>query len=55
VAHHRRESVEDAKTEVIIGATGPAARYWLSSAAQLVLGTRFKIVTSYDGGNSVNL
>lgn len=51
------KSVEDAKkTEVIMGATGASGTMaGYPALLNSVLGTKFKIVTGYDGGNSVNL
>jgi tripartite-type tricarboxylate transporter receptor subunit TctC len=43
-------------TELIVGATGPSAdTYQFPKIANGVLGTRFKIVTGYPGGNDVDL
>lgn len=51
------KTIEDAKNkEVIMGATGAGGNF--AGHVQLlnsVLGTRFRIVTGYDGGNSINL
>jgi tripartite-type tricarboxylate transporter receptor subunit TctC len=42
--------------ELIVGATGPSAdTYQFPKIANGVLGTRFKIVTGYPGGNDVDL
>jgi tripartite-type tricarboxylate transporter receptor subunit TctC len=51
------KSVEDARnTEVIMGATGASGTMaGYPALLNSVLGTKFKIVTGYDGGNSVNL
>ena len=51
------KSVEDAKKiEVIMGATGAGGTMaGYPALLNTVLGTKFKIVTGYDGGNSVNL
>jgi tripartite-type tricarboxylate transporter receptor subunit TctC len=51
------KSVEDArKTEVIMGATGASGTMaGYPALLNSMLGTKFKIVTGYDGGNSVNL
>jgi tripartite-type tricarboxylate transporter receptor subunit TctC len=48
---------EDAKTRVlVVGATGPSAdTYQFPKITNAVLGTRFKIVTGYPGGNDVDL
>jgi tripartite-type tricarboxylate transporter receptor subunit TctC len=51
------KTIEDAKKkEVIMGATGAGGNF-AGHVALLnsVLGTKFKIVTGYDGGNSINL
>jgi len=50
-------SVEDArKKEVVAGATGRGAiTYFYPAMMNELLGTRFKIVTGYPGGNEVNL
>jgi tripartite-type tricarboxylate transporter receptor subunit TctC len=43
-------------SELIVGATGPSAdTYQFPKIANGVLGTRFKIVTGYPGGNDVDL
>lgn len=50
-------TIEDAKRiEVVMGATGAGGNF-AGHVALLnsVLGTKFKIVTGYDGGNSINL
>jgi tripartite-type tricarboxylate transporter receptor subunit TctC len=44
------------KRELVVGATGPSAdTYQFPKIANAVLGTRFKIVTGYPGGNDVDL
>lgn len=51
------KTIEDAKkTEVVMGATGAGGNF-AGHVALLnsVLGTKFKIVTGYDGGGSINL
>lgn len=50
-------SVEDAKQrDVTVGATGiGSGSYYYPFAANIVGGTRFKIVTGYPGGNDVNI
>jgi len=51
------KTIEDAKKiEVVMGATGAGGNF-AGHVALLnsVLGTKFKIVTGYDGGNSINL
>jgi tripartite-type tricarboxylate transporter receptor subunit TctC len=50
-------SIEKVKTkELIVGATGPSAdTYQFPKIANGVLGTKFKIVTGYPGGNDVDL
>ena len=51
------KTIEDAKVkEVIMGATGAGGTMaGYPALLNSVLGTKFKIVTGYDGGNSVNL
>ncbi len=51
------KTIDDArKTEVVIGATGAGGTMaGYPSLLNSMLGTRFKIVTGYDGGNSVNM
>jgi tripartite-type tricarboxylate transporter receptor subunit TctC len=48
---------EDARRhELVVGATGPSAdTYQFPKIANAVLGTKFKIVTGYPGGNDVDL
>src|SRR5215213_1142021 len=50
-------SVEDArKREIVAGASGKGAiTYTLPAVMNEVLGTKFKIVTGYTGGNQINL
>ena len=50
-------SVDDAKQrEIVVGATGKGAiTYTLPAVMNEVLGTKFKIVTGYAGGNPINL
>lgn len=50
-------SIEQVKIkELIVGATGPSAdTYQFPKIANGVLGTKFKIVTGYPGGNDVDL
>jgi tripartite-type tricarboxylate transporter receptor subunit TctC len=44
------------KRELIVGATGPSTdTYQFPKIANAVLGTKFKIVTGYTGGNDVDL
>jgi tripartite-type tricarboxylate transporter receptor subunit TctC len=43
-------------TELLVGATGPSAdTYQFPKIANAVLGTKFKIITGYPGGNDVDL
>jgi tripartite-type tricarboxylate transporter receptor subunit TctC len=48
---------EDARTHVlVVGASGPSAdSYQMPKVANAVLGTKFKIVTGYPGGNDIDL
>ncbi|MGE5538605.1 MAG: Bug family tripartite tricarboxylate transporter substrate binding protein [Gemmatimonas sp.] len=50
-------SVADAKTrEVVVGASGRGAiTYVFPAVMNAILGTKFKIVTGYEGGNAINL
>jgi tripartite-type tricarboxylate transporter receptor subunit TctC len=50
-------SIEDArKREIVAGASGKGAiTYTLPAVMNEVLGTKFKIVTGYTGGNQINL
>jgi tripartite-type tricarboxylate transporter receptor subunit TctC len=41
--------------ELSLGATGPNTSAWYGMAMNAMLGTRFKIITGYPGGNDVNL
>jgi tripartite-type tricarboxylate transporter receptor subunit TctC len=44
------------KTELVVGATGPAAdTVQFPKIANAVLGTRFKIIAGYPGGNDIDL
>ena len=43
------------KKEVVIGATGPNTSSQMAQLTNALLGTRFKIVTGYPGGNDINL
>ena len=51
------QSIDDArKREIVAGASGKGAiTYTLPAVMNEVLGTRFKIVTGYTGGNQINL
>ena len=51
------KSIEEARArEVVVGATGRGAiTYMLPAMLNEILGTKFKIVTGYPGGNDVNL
>jgi tripartite-type tricarboxylate transporter receptor subunit TctC len=53
----KAHTIEEAKTnEVIIGATGPSSpTYIVPALMNKFLGTKFKIVTGYEGGNQINL
>ena len=49
-------SLDDAKTrEVVVGANGITASAQYPQALNVLLGTRFKIITGYPGGNEINL
>ena len=49
-------SVEDArKKEVIVASTGPNTSSQIPYAMNAALGTRFKVVSGYPGGNEMNL
>ena len=50
-------SFEDARQrELVVGATGPSAdTYQFPKITNAVLGTKFKIVTGYPGGNDIDL
>ncbi len=41
--------------ELSLGATGPNTSAWYGMAMNAMLGTKFKIITGYPGGNDVNL
>ena len=50
------KTIEDAKTrEVTMGATGGSTSSQYPKAMNALLGTRFKIILGYPGGNDVNL
>jgi tripartite-type tricarboxylate transporter receptor subunit TctC len=50
------KSVEDAtRTEVLIGSTGPNTSSQIPLAMNATLGTKFKLVSGYPGGNDMNL
>lgn len=50
------KTIEDARrTEVVIGATGNNTSAQYPIVMNAVLGTRFKVVTGYPGGNDINL
>jgi tripartite-type tricarboxylate transporter receptor subunit TctC len=50
------KTVEDArKTEVIVGSTGPNTSSQIALAMNATLGTKFKVVTGYPGGNEINM
>jgi tripartite-type tricarboxylate transporter receptor subunit TctC len=51
------KGVDDVKTrETVAGASGKGAiTYTLPTVMNLVLGTKFKVVTGYQGGNRINL
>jgi tripartite-type tricarboxylate transporter receptor subunit TctC len=47
---------EQAKDKVLsLGATGPNTSAWYGMAMNAMLGTKFKIITGYPGGNDINL
>lgn len=49
-------TVEDArKKEVIVGSTGPNTSSQIALAMNATLGTKFKVVTGYPGGNEINM
>lgn len=49
-------SVDDArKKEVIVGSTGPNTSSQIPYAMNATLGTKFKVVTGYPGGNEINM
>jgi tripartite-type tricarboxylate transporter receptor subunit TctC len=41
--------------ELTLGATGPNTSAWYGMAMNAMLGTKFKIITGYPGGNDINL
>jgi tripartite-type tricarboxylate transporter receptor subunit TctC len=50
------KTIEDARQkEVIVGATGPNTSAQLPQVMNAILGTKFKIVSGYPGGNEMNL
>jgi tripartite-type tricarboxylate transporter receptor subunit TctC len=50
------KAIDDAKTrEVTMGATGGSTSSQYPKAMNSVLGTKFKIITGYPGGNDINL
>ena len=50
------KTIEEAtKKEVIVGATGPNTSAQLPQVMNAILGTKFKIVSGYKGGNEMNL
>jgi tripartite-type tricarboxylate transporter receptor subunit TctC len=50
------KTIEDAKkTEVLIGSTGPNTSAQIPLAMNATLGTKFKLVSGYPGGNDMNL
>ena len=50
------KTIEDAKTqEVTVGSTGASTSSQYATAMNALIGTRFKLVTGYPGGNDVNL
>jgi tripartite-type tricarboxylate transporter receptor subunit TctC len=51
------KSIDDVKTrETVAGASGKGAiTYTLPTVMNMVLGTKFKVVTGYQGGNRINL
>ncbi len=50
------KTVEQARQkEVIVGSTGPNTSSQIALAMNATLGTKFKIVTGYPGGNEINL
>jgi tripartite-type tricarboxylate transporter receptor subunit TctC len=50
------KTVEDArKKEVIVGSTGPNTSSQIALAMNATLGTKFKVVTGYPGGNEINM
>ena len=57
LAHRRRQSIEDArKKEIVVGATARGGIiYTYPALMNELLGTKFKIVTGYSGGNEINI
>ncbi len=58
LAHDRRHQLRSSvlERELVVGASGPAAdTYQFPKIANGVLGTKFKIVTGYPGGNDIDL
>lgn len=50
------KTIDEAKQkEVIVGATGPNTSAQLPQVMNAILGTKFKIVSGYPGGNEMNL
>ncbi|MDB5507764.1 MAG: Tripartite-type tricarboxylate transporter, receptor component TctC [Hyphomicrobiales bacterium] len=50
------KTIDEAKQkEVIVGATGPNTSAQLPQVMNAILGTKFKIVSGYKGGNEMNL
>lgn len=50
------KTIEDAtKTEIAIGATGGSTSSQYPKAMNAILGTKFKIIVGYPGGNDINL
>lgn len=50
------KTIDDAKQkEVIVGATGPNTSAQLPQVMNAILGTKFRIVSGYPGGNEMNL
>jgi tripartite-type tricarboxylate transporter receptor subunit TctC len=51
------KTLDDAKkVELKMGSSGAGAgNFWIPSLANAVLGTKFKLVTGYPGGNEINL
>ncbi|MDP2355016.1 MAG: tripartite tricarboxylate transporter substrate-binding protein [Beijerinckiaceae bacterium] len=50
------KTIEDAKTqEVTVGSTGASTSSQYAIAMNALIGTRFKLVTGYPGGNDINL
>ena len=50
------KTIEDARAkEIIVGSTGPNTSSQIPYAMNATLGTRFKVVSGYPGGNELNL